>query len=56
MLNHKYGSTTQGYMAIDDEYSQQQIGDAIREQIAQKAKRDAEKADQPDNDKEGDQP
>ena len=55
MLNHKYGTTTQGYMAISDEYSQQQIADAIREQIAQKAKRDAEMADQSDNDKEEDQ-
>ncbi|MCG7882587.1 MAG: tyrosine-type recombinase/integrase [Candidatus Thiodiazotropha endolucinida] len=56
MLNHKYGSTTQGYMAIDDEYSQQQIADAIREQIDQKAKRDAKKANQSDNDKDGDRP
>lgn len=45
MLNHKYGSTTQGYMAIPDEYSQQQISDSIRVQIAEKAKRDAAKSE-----------
>ena len=32
MLNHKFSATTQGYMAIPDEYCQDQIADHIREQ------------------------
>ncbi len=33
MLNHVYGTTTQGYMSVPDEFSQAQISDSIREQI-----------------------
>lgn len=33
ILSHTYGSTTQGYMAVSDEFSQSQVDDNLRRQI-----------------------
>jgi site-specific recombinase XerD len=34
ILSHTYGSTTQGYMAVSDEFSQSQVDENLRRQIA----------------------